>query len=185
MEAALRKPMDILPPYPPKKRHRYATPEKKRKKLGKKVMIAMLIVVFLLIIFFGFGKLQYFTGQTNSETKTQITNNAQSSSDNFELFNDQGQSNLVGNSTSIKLLNGTNDSNLVSEAKSLLIKSGFQKISTEQAENPYDKTIINYKKGQANQAQVALEALKPSFEATLQESSSLDKNTDLLIIIGK
>ena len=143
----------------------------------------MLIVVFLMIIFFGFGKLQNFTGSSSNAT-IQPTASENVASDNFELFNNQGQSNLVGNSTSIKLLNSTNDSNLLSQAKSLLVRAGFQKITTNQAENPYEKTIINYKKSQISQAQAALEALKPNFEASLQESNDLDKNTDILIIIG-
>ena len=184
----MKKSMDILPPYPPKKHHRYATPEKKRKRLGKKVLIGMLIVVFVLIIFFGFGKLQYFTGEPAANTEntgSEPTTKSQPSSNKFELFNDQGQSNLVGdNLTTIKLLNGTNNDDLLSQAKSLLAKAGFQKISTEKAANPYDKTIINYKKAQLKQAQTAAEALKPIFEVSLQESSNLDKNTDILIIIG-
>ena len=185
MEAALRKPMDILPPYPPKKRHRYATPEKKRKKFGKKVLTAMLIVIFVLIVFFGFGKLQYFTGESSTNTGSEPTTDAQPSTNNFELFNDQGQSSLVAdNLTTIKLLNGTNNDELLSQAKSLLAKAGFQKISIEKAANPYDKTIINYKKNALPQAQTAANALKPSFEVILQESSDLDKNTDVLIIIG-
>jgi len=181
----MRRAFDILPPYPPKKHHRYATPEKKAKKQGRQIFWFLFIVVFVIILIFGFGQLQRL-GQNNPATSTSSSNNSQSSSSQFELFNEGGQSNLLQSQAigTAKILDGSGQEKSAAIAKDILEKARFHIEKVEKSANNYEKTIVYYKKGGEKLAQTAAENLKPTFEVETQESDNLDKGIDILVIVG-
>lgn len=174
-----KKAFDILPPYPKKEAPRRSThPKAKERKKSRNIFLLLFLFAFLVIVFFGFGKINFGT----SPTSTPTTN--QSSSNQFELFTDEGQSNLTSdNIITVRILDGSSTNN-ASQVKDLLLRAGFRIEKQEKSANPYEQTIIYYKKGGLTQAQQASDALKPAFSSQMQESDNLDKNIDLLIITG-
>lgn len=144
--------------------------------------------LFLIFILFGLSKLDSFTNNISSTPTVAepSTPKPTSSSGNFELFDNQGQSNLTGTSesVSVRLLDGTTKVENITTIKDLLLKNGYIIEKQDKATNTYSQTMIYYKKGQLVQGQDATDVLKTSFSPQLQESSALDKSYDLLIIVG-
>ncbi len=173
-----KKAFDILPPYPKKETPRRNTHLKaKEKRKSRNIFLLLFLLAFLVIVFFGFGKTSFAPSQTTAPS-------SQPSSNDFELFTDEGRSNLTSdNIITVRILDGSTTNN-ASQAKDLLLKAGFRIEKQDKSANPYEQTIIYYKNGGLTQAQQASNILKPTFDPQIQESDNLDQNIDLLIITG-
>ena len=175
-----KKAFDILPPYPKKETPRRNTHLKaKERKKSRNIFLLLFLFAFLVIVFFGFGKVN-FSGSSQTTTTPKKESPSQ-----IELFTDEGQSSLTNdNIITVRILDGSSSNN-ASQAKDLLLKAGFRIEKQEKSANPYEQTIIYYKKGELAQANQAVTALKPTFDPQTQESTNLDTNINLLIITGE
>lgn len=186
-----QKVFDILPPYPKEEprtyHHHNADKAKKEKVKPQRNFLIFVFGLFFIIILFGLVKLENFNGSALT-IKTPNTNGIDTSKrDNqFELFDNQGQSNLTSTTqpTSVRLLDGATNTESAGTAKNLLLKKSYIIEKQDKADNTYTQTMIYYKKGKIDLGQKAADALKPSFTPLLQESSGLDATYDLLIIVG-
>ena len=187
-----QKVFDILPPYPkdePRTYHRSATKNKKEKIKSQHNFLIFMFGLFFILVLFSLFKLENFNGsflnQKTAPTQTNDTN-ADTKTNQFELFDDRGQSNLAASQqqTSVRLLNGATKASSVSTAKDLLLKNNYVIEKQDKASNTYGQTIIYYKKGKIALGQQVNEVLKSNFSPLLQESSGLDAGYDILVIVG-
>lgn len=173
-----------MPPYPqPSKYHHHMSKAKKEKVKSQKNFYYFFFGLFFIGILFAFTK----SANLKSGSSSSNTNNQNPASNTkFELFNEQGSSNLTTsqNTIKIRILDGASTPINMNIAKDMLLRAGFEIEKSDSANNTYGQSIVYYKNGQVNQAQKAADTLKPTFIAQLQESASLDNNYDLLIIIG-
>lgn len=186
-----QKVFDILPPYPkeePRTYHHHNTDKTKKEKVKSQHNFLIFIFgLFFIIVLFGLVKLENFNVlPTTNKTSIPKTNNPATTDNQFELFDNQGQSNLTNTNqtVSVRLLDGATNIDNVANAKNLLLKNNYIIEKQDKASNIYGQTMIYYNKGNIALGQQAVKALKPSFSPLLQESSGLDATYDLLIIIG-
>ena len=186
-----QKVFDILPPYPkeePRTYHHHNSDKTKKEKVKTQHNFLIFIFgLFFIVVLFGLVKLENFNGSgltiKTSSTKTDDTSKA---SNQFELFDNQGQSNLTNTSqpTSVRLLDGATKTDSAGVAKNLLLKNNYIIEKQDKASNIYTQTMIYYKKGNITLGQKAADALKPNFTPLIQESSGGESTYDLLIIVG-
>jgi len=186
-----QKVFDILPPYPkeePRTYHHHNTDKTKKEKVKSQHNFLIFIFgLFFIIVLFGLVKLENFNGSgLNIQIPSTKTSDTNKTNNQFELFDNQGQSSLTNTSQpiSVRLLDGATNIDNVANAKNLLLKNSYIIEKQDKASNIYTQTMIYYKKGSIILGQKAADALKPSFTPLLQESSGLDTTYDLLIIIG-
>jgi hypothetical protein len=171
-----RKVLDIMPPYHKEAHHHPGLKKKKEKR--KALMVFVLIIIFLFIFLF-------IAGLFNLEkTANSPKVGSQNSASNFELFNEQGQSNLIAGqtATSIRLLDGSPNADSLRTARDLLLKNGYEIEKTDQAASKSSQTIIYYPPINLQQAQKIAAFLK-SYNPKLQESQA-NSNYDILILVG-
>lgn len=186
-----QKAFDILPPYPkeePRTYHHHNTDKTKKGKVkSKRNFLIFVFGLFFVMVLFGLVKLENFNGSALTiKTPSTKTSDTSKTSNQFELFDNQGQSNLTNTSQpiSVRLLDGATETDSASIAKSLLLKNNYIIEKQDKASNIYTQTMIYYKKGNIALGQKATEALKPNFTPLLQESSGPATTYDLLIIVG-
>jgi len=178
-----RKAFDILPPYPKPKTYHHHDKVKKERRKSKRAFLYFLFGIFFIIILFGLVK---FQNNSNPVSSNQTPTPMQNQSSQFELFNDEGGSNLTNEDViTIRLSDGTVSPGSFQQAKDILLKAGFQIEKTEKAANTYDQTIIYYKNNQIAQANKVNDVLKKLFTTQLQESTNLESTFDCLVIVGK
>lgn len=186
-----QKVFDILPPYPkeePRTYHHHNSDKTKKERVKtQRNFLIFVFGLFFIIVLFGLVKLENFNGSgLNIKTPSTKTSNTNKTDNQFELFDNQGQSNLTktGQPTSVRLLDGATETDSVSTAKSLLLKNNYIIEKQDKAGNIYSQTMIYYKKGKIALGQKAADALRPNFTPLLQESSGGESTYDLLIIVG-
>ena len=186
-----QKVFDILPPYPkeePRTYHHHNSDKTKKEKVkSQHNFLIFLFGLFFIIVLFGLVKLENFNISSITNKPSSPKTNSPATTDNqFELFDNQGQSKLTdtNQTVSVRLLDGATKTDSVMSAKNLLLKNNYIIEKQDKASNIYTQSMIYYNKGNIALGQKAADALKPNFTPLLQESSGLDDIYDLLIIIG-
>ena len=177
-----KKYIDIMPPYPRKERtYRRESPKKKQERKSRSAFLYLVLGVFLLVIFYTFYKAGNQT-ITNTGTSTKTNSN----DNHFELFNDQGESNLTENSSPVivKILNGSPGTNNANAVKDILLNKGYEIQKVEDAASAQNQTIIYFRKSGDTLAQKLSSDIKSTLSPDLQESNSLSSGYDLLLVVG-
>lgn len=174
----VQKIFDIIPPYPEEKRtyHR-ESPKKKEKRKAKSLFFNFILFLFIFCLVYVFIKAAQ---QTDTQKAT-----LPSSSSQFELFDNSGNSSFTPNTTPIiiRIMDGAPNTTNAATARSLLLKNRFQIEKTDTTSSSL-KTIVYYKQGQSESAQKVSDALKDNFSPTISESQNLENSYDILLIIG-
>jgi hypothetical protein len=140
--------------------------------------MVFVLIIFFLLFFALLAGLYKFDTSINSKTSSQNSTNS------FELFNEQGQSNLTAGQTaiSVRLLDGSSNADTLRTTRDLLLKNGYEIEQTDQAASSSSQTIIYYPQANLQKAQKIAEILK-NYNPKLQESQA-NSNYDILILIG-
>lgn len=181
-----RRAFDILPPYPKDEPRTYHHTGKAKKEKIKSIhnFLIFMFGLFFIGVLFGLMKTENFKTPTSVNLVPQ-SQNTDTNTNQFELFDNQGQSNLINQPVGVRLLNGAAKDTNVTTVKNLLLANGYAIEKQAVADNTYGQTTIYYKKGKLTLAQDASNILKPTFTPSLQESSGLSSGYDLLIIVGE
>ena len=83
----------------------------------------------------------------------------------------------------MRVLNGSRKPERLITATDTLAKAGFKVDSTGNAVNFYQTTVIYYKAGKLQEAQLVQTAAKEVLQSTLQQSSIVGNN-DVLVVVG-
>lgn len=117
---------------------------------------------------------------------TKPSSNTKTSPNNFELFDDSGQSNLTENTVlSVRILNASGEDEPAEEAQKLLTDAGIKIEQIGTSVNIYEQTIVYHKKDQLAQGEKIENTLKTTFQTKLQESENLGGTYDVLVIVGQ
>lgn len=177
---------DILPPRDKPRTYRHHNEGKKEKKKSKRAFLFFFFGVLIIGFCYIFIKVADNTAPQKTGTDVIQTPSTDTSKESFELFNDTGDSKLTESGiVTIRLQDGSLSATNFQMAKDKLLAAGFQLEKTEKSANPYDKTMIYYKKGQIAQANRVNDILKLYFSTQLSESANLAETYDCLVIIGK
>lgn len=168
---------DIMPPKP--KSAPVPTPHRRKNNWSGFLFIVLIIIV----IAFAF---QLSNSKVTSDNKAAPTQTPTQNTDNFELFDNSGQSNLTQTKVlTIRILNASGEDEPAEKAKKILTDGGFKIEQVGKSENLYEQTIIYYKKDHSADGDQINNVLKAAFQTKLQESENLGSTYDVLVIVGR
>jgi len=98
--------------------------------------------------------------------------------------NDLSTDNNILENIKINILNGSGIIGSAQKAKDVLMKNNIAIGTIGTAKNIYDNSIIYYKTGNKNEADI-LKSLLPDYLITIKLDDNLTKNINLLLVIGK
>lgn len=189
-----------------KRRDDFVTESHSSKKSNSNLLYYLVIFVLLIIFIYSFNSFSAPTKKSNSPTSTPsnselpdknyAANTTQSSGlpqpSSTTSVTDQANAQVLGEQSidsqksklGIKILNGSGKDGQAQEAKALLENSGYAVSEIGTAKNIYKTTVIYYKKGDSEIADLLAKTLN-SYKVKTIEDSQIVENFDLLIVIGK
>lgn len=99
-------------------------------------------------------------------------------------FSSNNSGDLNKTKITIEVLNGNGKTGAAQEVKTLLEKEGFIVASTGNADNYYNSTVIYYKTGKKESANLIAQALA-NYQVSFEENNDISKELDIQIVIGK
>ena len=181
-----KKSFDLMPPYTQKETHHHPGLQKKKEKKKARRTFGMVVLFLFLVVFLG-GVLEFdksgfkLPGKNSSAPKPSSSSNSSS----FELFDNQGQSNLTNiDHIKVSILDGGGNAEKLRVAKDLLLKKGYVIANVTAAATASPQTIVYYPEGKQIQAQTIADTLKTSFNITIELLDKTSPNYDFLILLG-
>lgn len=165
---------------------RYRVEELRRRKRKVKRHRLIILIVLLSVSLLATGMFLWMRLSGKSEKKNKSVSQLPVKVNNSRLSKEREELSVNKGEIKIEVLNGNGIKGKALTIENLLKSNGFNVLSTGNADNfNYTQTVIRYKKGKKEIADLAAEVISSVYFPVLQEDVTDDSKADIVIVLGQ